>query len=81
MQHTSSFNRQSTILPRAAIGLRAETFDPQNPEHVEAFVMITQQGRQHPTLRFTLEHPFLDVRSMMYDKIGRAYVQMIQHLV
>jgi hypothetical protein len=69
---------QSTVLPRATIGLRAETFDPRNPEHIEAFVMITQQGRQHPSLRFTLEHPFLDVRSMMFDKIGRAYVGSFQ---
>lgn len=66
---------QSTVLPRATIGLRAATFDPANPEHIEAFVMLTQQGRQHPTLRFTLEHPYLDVRAMMYEKVGRAYVE------
>lgn len=65
--------KSSNILPRAAVRLRTETFDPKNAEHVGAFVMLTQQGKQHPDLRFVLEHPYLDVRAMMYDKIGRAY--------
>ncbi len=71
----------SNILPRATHGLRTETFDPRNKEHIQAFVMLTQRGRQHPTLRFILEHPYLDVRSMMYDKVGRAYVQDFVHSV
>lgn len=67
--------KPSTILPQVTVRLRTETFDPKNAEHIKAFVMLTQQGKQHPQLRFVLEHPYLDVRSMMYDKIGRAYVE------
>lgn len=61
--------------------LRIEQFDPHNKQHIEAFVMLTQQGRQHPSLRFTLEHPYLDVRSMMYDKVARAYVTQFNEQV
>lgn len=67
--------KSSTILPQVTVRLRTETFDPKNAEHIKAFVMLTQQGKQHPELRFVLEHPYLDVRAMMYDKVGRAYVE------
>lgn len=51
-------------------------FDPQNPEHMTAYLMLTnnQSRGQHPTLRFVLEHPYLNVVAMMQDKIARAYV-------
>lgn len=54
------------------------TFDPQNAEHMAAYVMLTNssaQRGQHPKLRFHLEHPYLDVISMMNAKIGRAYIK------
>lgn len=54
--------------------LSKETFDPTNPDHIEAYRMLVYEGRQHPTLRFTLEHPYLDVRAMMTDKIVRMYL-------
>lgn len=70
---------QHTTLPATLKSLHAhlqiEQFDPHNERHIEAFVMLTQKGRQHPSLRFVLEHPYLDVRSMMYDKVARAYVE------
>lgn len=48
-------------------------FDPKNPEHIAAYIALTEHGRQHPTLRFRLAKPYLDVRSMMHRKIGEAY--------
>lgn len=68
----------SRVLPRTTEHLRVADFDPHNPDHIQAFVMLTQHGRQHPTIRFRLEHPYLDVRAMMYDKVGKAYVEMFQ---
>ena len=52
------------------------TFDPSNHNHMRAYLMLTQ-GRQHPTLRFVVEHPFTDVYSMMHAKIGRAWAAML----
>lgn len=65
----------------------AVTFDATNPEHVEAFRMmclgeVDALGnvtiRQHPTLRFRLEFPHVDVRSMMLTKIAQQYVKAFQ---
>lgn len=59
-------------------------FDPTNVEHIRAFQMQcigevrtdgTPYYRQHPTLRFVLERPFLDVKTMMMYKIGQEYVR------
>lgn len=59
-------------------------FDANNHEHIKAFEMqcLGEVGingknlrRTHPTLRFVLESPFLDMQTMMLHKIGRAYVQ------
>lgn len=65
-------------LSQSLLGVHAqlskETFDPTNPNHIEAYRMLVYEGRQHPTLRFTLEHPYLDVRAMMTDKIVRMYL-------
>lgn len=57
-------------------------FDVTNPEHLRAFKMLCIGEnksdavviRQHPTLRFNLEHPFTNVRSMMIHKVGVHYV-------
>ena len=68
---------KSTILPLATSHLTVVHFNAQTREHIEAYVMLTQRGRQHPTLRFVLENPFIDVRSMMHDHIGRAYVALL----
>lgn len=52
-------------------------FDPTNPEHMGAYLMLTNNFSrgQHPTLRFHLEYPYLNVVAMMQDKIARAYVK------
>jgi hypothetical protein len=65
---------KSQILPKIFVGLERATFDPLNDEHLEAFEMLVYSGRQHQTLRFTLELPYLDVRSMMYDKVARLFL-------
>lgn len=66
--------RASTVLQNAHTSLRTVKFDPKNKEHIRAFVMLHYSGRQHPTLRFIVEQPFLDVRSMMIDKLIRKSV-------
>ena len=61
------------------------TFDPTNREHLKAFEMLclgehrdsTVPVKQHPTLRFELEDNFLDVRSMMFHKVGRQHISNV----
>lgn len=67
----------STVLPLATNGLRYEKFDPSNAEHRKAFAMIVQDKRQHPTLRFNLEHPFVNVREMMLNRVAAAYIAVM----
>lgn len=64
-------HKASTVLQAAQANIALVTFDVKNKEHVKAFVMLHYAGRQHPTLRFLVEKPFLDVRSMMMDKMVR----------
>jgi hypothetical protein len=58
------------------------TFDPTNAQHLEAFrtLVIGEAGpqsslRQHPTLRFNLEHPFDNVRSLMVHKVAEHHLK------
>lgn len=64
-------------------------FDVNNPEHLKAFQLlcigtIKDNGSvllaQHPTLRFDLETPFEDVRSMMFSKVGQSYMRMVDNV-
>ena len=50
-------------------------FDPTIKEHQHAFVALTQFNRQHPTLRFVLEQPYVDVRSMMHGKVAELFTK------
>jgi hypothetical protein len=55
-------------------------FNPHNYEHRKAFKMLclgvdNDNFRQHPTLRFSVEQPFTDVRTMMFHKIGEAFIE------
>jgi hypothetical protein len=56
------------------------TFDPNNREHVTAYLCLIKHGRQHPNLRFEVEYPFLDVRSMMHAKISEAYIARFHNI-
>ncbi len=66
----------------APIVRESVNFDVTNPEHLKAYKMLCigeiKNGvsliRQHPTLRFNLEHPFTNVRTMMQHKVGEHYV-------
>jgi hypothetical protein len=57
-------------------------FDVNNPEHLEAFRLLclgNDDGlgihtKQHPSIRFNLEENFQDVRTMMFHKVGQAYL-------
>ena len=61
-------------------------FDPTNKKHLEAFKMLClgkPNGagvilQQHPELRFNLELPFEDVRSLMFHKVGEAYLEKVE---
>lgn len=66
---------KSQVLPKVFVGLQRAEFDPTNSDHLEAFEMLVHGGKQHPTLRFILEVPYLDVRSMMYDKVARLFLE------
>lgn len=50
-------------------------FDPTNREHQVAFTSLTVFGRQHPTLRFRLESPYVDIRNMMFAKVGEEFAR------
>lgn len=69
----------ATVLAQAALNLQRTTFDIHNDEHIEAFRSLYFDGRQHPTLRFHIEAPYLDVRSMMTDKVLRHCLNQPQH--
>ncbi len=66
---------------------RYVSFDPKNPEHLEAYRMLcigtTKEGkleltfRQHPTLRFYLEAPFETVPAMLHYRVGQAYLSCV----
>lgn len=68
--------RQSPVLARASAHLCQADFDPANVEHMKAFDLLVNHGRQHPTLRFRLEQPYLDIRSMMQAAVCKAYITM-----
>ena len=53
------------------------TFDVNNEQHLAAFVCLVKHGRQHPELRFELEHPYTNVVTMMLGKIAEAHI--VQH--
>ena len=48
-------------------------FDLTNKEHQRAFAYLTQFNRQHPTLRFILEEPYVDIRSMLLGKVAKWF--------
>ena len=48
-------------------------FDPRNPEHRKAYVMLQYKGRQHPDLRFNLKHPHTSVLPMMQEELAKMY--------
>lgn len=58
-----------------------EKFDASNPEHITAYVCIKKLGRQHPTLRFYLEDPFLNIPDLMESRIGDAFLEQFGDLV
>jgi hypothetical protein len=57
-------------------------FDPLNPDHLRAFKMLCMgEGpgtplRQHPTLRFNVDQPFVDVRTMMFYRVCEAHISL-----
>lgn len=64
-----------------AVNRQHVDFDPTNSEHLRAFRMLVLGDgpqspiRQHPTLRFNLEHPYDNVRSLMVYKVAEAHLQ------
>lgn len=54
-------------------------FDPKNQVHLAAAKLLLSRdtSRQHPTLRFVLEHPYVDVRQMMMVKIAQTFLDGI----
>lgn len=53
-------------------------FDPRNKEHLQAYNRLVNGLPQHPTLRFHLEDPFLDVVHMMERKIATEFLRRKQ---
>lgn len=45
-------------------------FDPLNPEHRQAYLMLMYQKVQHPTLRFILQVPHTSVVHMMQSEMA-----------
>ena len=63
----------SLVLSKFNETRRYETFDPRNQEHIKAYVSLQKYRKQHPTLRFYQEKPFLDIPSMMASKIADMF--------
>jgi hypothetical protein len=53
-------------------------FDPSDSEHREAYRMLAQDGRQHPTLRFVLEYPFQDILTYMERRLSLYAVKELK---
>lgn len=73
----------SVLAAITAQARRTVQFDANDKEHLEAFRMMAMgvetpgggtRCQMHPTLRFELEYPFVDLRAMMMHKVA------IQHL-
>lgn len=69
--------KQAAALQVAMKKINYVEFDPTNREHVKAFAQFEYCGQQHPTLRFVLKAPFLDVRTMIRSMIAEQYVRNI----
>lgn len=57
------------VLNSLTRSLNYQHFDPTLSEHLLAYKNFTAAGRQHPTMRFFLEEPYLDIPTMMRSKI------------
>jgi hypothetical protein len=55
-------------------------FNVNDPEHIKAYICLTQHGRQHPTLRFNLTNGFQDVHSMMNAIVGAEFIKQFPDL-
>lgn len=55
-------------------------FDVKNPEHIKAYISLTQYGRQHPTLRFNVIDGYQDVHSMMNAIVGAEFIKQFPEL-
>jgi len=62
-------------------------FNPHDQEHLKAFAMLSlgnkdERGnihvKQHSTLRFHLETPFVSIPDMMNNVIGHEYLKLKQ---
>lgn len=54
-------------------------FDATNVEHIEAFRTLClnpAHSKQHPVLRFNIESPYEDIRSMMFQRVAEQYVKV-----
>lgn len=58
-----------------------EKFDASNPEHVKAYVCLKKFGRQHPTIRFYIEDPFLTVPHLMESRVADQFLASVPGVV
>lgn len=65
--------KQSKHLSILNAALRRENFDPRNVEHMTIARKFLKEGRQDPVVRFNVEAPYLDVRSLLLSRIAEAY--------
>lgn len=63
---------------RASILIEPEhtVFDPMNASHCTAYLELLK-GNQTPGLRFKLEHPYLDVVTMMSRKMADCWADVV----
>jgi hypothetical protein len=45
-------------------------FDPEIPEHRDAYLSLRLEGKQSKEYRFVLEHPFINIPAMMEYKLS-----------
>lgn len=55
-------------------------FDPANPEHMDAYRSLVLEGRQHPTLRFSVG-TFESVPQMMIHRISQHFSQIQEQVI
>ncbi len=68
---------EATILMQSQTRLLIE-FDPANADHREAYRMLIEDGKQHPTLRFVVNPPFIDAVTVMEKRLALHAVKTLQ---
>lgn len=52
-------------------------FDPRNPEHVDAAMHLLLNNKQHETIRFKVEWPFISVQQHVLHRMAVYHAEVL----